>query len=63
MTMQAKQTSTAAHSATHPSPSRLQRFGDYMQDPLGSIVTASAAVIGSFGFVLSGMWFISLTVS
>ena len=61
--MSKQQHSAATHSSGATKPSLMQRFGDYMQDPLGSIVTASAAVIGSFGFVLSGMWFISLTMS
>ncbi|MCB1843161.1 MAG: hypothetical protein KDI09_09390 [Halioglobus sp.] len=57
-------------STDHPSaqktdgkPSLMQRVGNYMQDPLGSIVTASAATIGSFGFVLSGIWFVNLAVN
>jgi hypothetical protein len=48
---------------TDGKPSLMQRFGDYMQDPLGSIVTATAATIGSFGFVLSGIWFVNLAVN
>lgn len=39
------------------------RMGQWLQDPLGSIVIASAATIGSFGIVLSGMWLISLAVA
>lgn len=39
------------------------RVGQWLQDPLGSVVAASAATIGSFGFVLSGMWFISLAIN
>jgi len=34
-----------------------------MQDPLGSIVTATAATLGSFGFVLSGIWLVNLAVN
>ena len=39
------------------------RLGQWVQEPLGSIIAASAATIGSFGVVLSGMWLISLAVN
>ena len=32
----------------------------WLQDPMGQVVASSVAVIGSFGFVLSGKWFIQL---
>ena len=38
-------------------------FIQWLQDPMGSIVASSVAVIGSFGFVLSGTWFIHLALS
>jgi hypothetical protein len=34
------------------------RLGQWIQDPMGSIIAASAASIGAFGFVLSGTWLI-----
>lgn len=40
--------------------SALSRF---LQDPLGSIIAASAAAIGSLGVVLSGIWFINLAMT
>jgi len=39
------------------------RLGQWLQKPLGSIIVATAATIGSFGLVLSGMWLISLAVN
>ncbi len=39
------------------------RFIEWVQDPLGSIVAASVATIGSLGFVLSGIWFVNLAVN
>jgi hypothetical protein len=39
------------------------RFGQWIQDPMGSVIAASAATIGSFGLVISGMWLISLAVN
>jgi hypothetical protein len=38
-------------------------FIQWLQDPMGSIVASSVAVIGSFGFVLSGTWFIQLALN
>tara|TARA_R110002049_G_scaffold76285_4_gene196164 strand:+ start:142 stop:330 length:189 start_codon:yes stop_codon:yes gene_type:complete len=49
--------------AENAKPSLIERLGKYMQEPLGSIVTATAATIGSFGFVLSGIWFVNLAVN
>ena len=40
-----------------------QKFVEWVQDPLGSIIVASFATIGSFGIVLSGTWFIHLAVN
>jgi len=39
------------------------RLGQWLQDPMGSIIAASAATIGAFGFVLSGTWLISLALN
>lgn len=38
-------------------------FVKWIQDPMGSIVASSVAVIGSFGVVLSGTWFIQLALN
>jgi hypothetical protein len=40
-----------------------QRFVAWLQDPLGSIIAASVASIGSLGVVLSGIWFVNLALS
>ena len=40
-----------------------QRFVEWLQDPLGSIIAASVASIGSLGVVLSGIWFVNLALS
>lgn len=40
-----------------------QRFVQWLQDPLGSIIAASVASIGSLGVVLSGIWFVNLALS
>ena len=39
------------------------RFVQWVQDPLGSIVAASVATIGSLGFVLSGIWMVNLALN
>ena len=39
------------------------RFGQWIQDPMGSVIAASAATIGAFGFVLFGTWSISLALT
>jgi hypothetical protein len=38
-------------------------FVKWIQDPMGQIIASSVAVIGSFGIVLSGSWFIHLALS
>jgi len=38
-------------------------FGQWLQDPLGSIIAASIAAMGSLGVVLSGSWFIHLALN
>ena len=42
---------------------RSQGFVQWLQDPLGSIIASSVAVIGSFGLVISGSWFIHLALN
>jgi hypothetical protein len=42
---------------------RTNGFIQWIQDPLGSIIASSVAVIGSFGFVLSGTWFIHVALN
>lgn len=34
----------------------------WLEDPLGSIIAASAATIGSFGVVLGGIWAINVAL-
>lgn len=43
--------------------SRTERFSQWIQDPLGSVIAASVATIGSFGVVLSGMWAINVALN
>lgn len=43
--------------------SRGERFGEWIQDPMGGVIAASVATIGSFGVVLSGMWAINLALN
>tara|TARA_R110002110_G_scaffold413729_1_gene641629 strand:+ start:118836 stop:119012 length:177 start_codon:yes stop_codon:yes gene_type:complete len=44
-------------------PTLMHRVGEFLQDPLGSVVAASAAAIGAFGFVISGTWFIQMALN
>jgi len=46
----------------HKTKSPDGKFSRLLQDPLGSVVAASAATIGSFGVVIGGIWAISLAV-
>ena len=39
------------------------KLGNWVQDPLGSIIAASVAAMGSLGVVLSGAWFIQLALN
>ena len=41
----------------------LQRFGQWVQEPMGSVIAASVATMSSLGMVLSGMWFISVVMN
>jgi hypothetical protein len=43
--------------------SRSARLGEWLQDPMGGVIAASVATIGSFGVVLSGMWAINLALN
>ena len=40
-----------------------QRLLEWIEEPLGQIVTASVATIGSFGVVMSGIWFVNTLVN
>ena len=40
-----------------------QRLLEWVEEPLGQIVAASVATIGSFGVVLSGIWFVNTLVN
>ena len=40
-----------------------QRLLEWVEQPLGQIVAASVATIGSFGVVLSGIWFVNTLVN
>jgi hypothetical protein len=52
-----------AHRDVKIKPSRGQRFTTWIQEPFGSVMFASVATISSFGFVLSGMWAIQVTLN
>ncbi len=40
-----------------------QRFADWIHDPMGGVIAASVATIGSFGIVLSGSWLIHMVIN
>lgn len=40
-----------------------QRFAEWIQDPMGGVIAASVATIGSLGVVLSGSWFIHMLIN
>ena len=46
--------------AVSPEPNA---FVKWVQDPMGQVIASSVAVIGSFGIVLSGSWFIHLALN
>jgi|TARA_R100000005_G_scaffold94552_2_gene72947 hypothetical protein len=52
-----------AHHDVKTTPSRGQRFTTWIQEPFGSVMFASVATISTFGFVLSGMWAIQVTLN
>ena len=39
------------------------RFAAWIQEPMGGVIAASVATIGSLGVVLSGSWFIHLFIN
>jgi hypothetical protein len=40
-----------------------QHFGQWLDDPMGGVIAASVATIGSFGVVLSGIWAINVALN
>ena len=40
-----------------------QRIALWLEDPLGQVVAASVATIGSLGVVLSGIWLVNIAVN
>lgn len=38
------------------------RFLAWLEDPMGGVIAASVATIGSFGIVVGGIWAINLAV-
>lgn len=60
--MSSHQTSISSASAT-TSASRLQRFGQWVQDPMNSAIAASLVTCSTLGFVLSTMWVIDKALS
>ena len=47
----------------NPETTTAQRLGEWIQDPVGSIIAASITAMGSLGVVMSGIWFVNLAVS
>lgn len=52
---------TTGSSANHSS--RAYRLGQWIQDPMVSVIAASAATIGAFGIVIAGSWLIHLALN
>lgn len=61
--MNIQQATTVQDTVLTKAPSMRSAFGQWLQEPLGSIVAASVATIGSLGLVLSGIWAIQLTLN
>jgi len=40
-----------------------QRFAEWIHDPMGGVIAASMATIGSLGIVLSGSWLIHMVIN
>jgi hypothetical protein len=40
-----------------------QRLARWLEDPMGQVVAATVATIGSLGLVLSGIWLVNLAVN
>lgn len=51
---------TAAQLAEKPLS---HRFAEWIQDPMGGVIAASVATMGSLGIVLSGSWFIHMVIN
>ena len=48
----------------NPAPeTRGERFVRWLEDPLVSVVAASATTIGSLGIVVSGIWVVNLAIN
>ena len=60
--MKEQQEQTIHAKAGTPEPAR-QTFSEWIEDPLGSVIAASVATIGSFGVVISGMWAINVALN
>ncbi|GAB5450930.1 MAG: hypothetical protein Hals2KO_12580 [Halioglobus sp.] len=52
-----------AHTQSTGKTTTRERFVAWIKEPMGSVIAASAATIGSFGIVLGGTWAISLAVN
>lgn len=39
------------------------RFADWIQEPMGGVIAASIATMGSLGVVLSGSWLIHVAIN
>lgn len=57
------QTPTDRPQTTTVAQPRTRGLVQWLLDPMGSIIASSVAVIGSFGIVLSGTWFIHLALN
>jgi hypothetical protein len=40
-----------------------QRIVNWLEDPMGQVVAATVATVGSFGMVLSGIWLVNIAVN
>lgn len=60
-----KHTEAGQQASTHTSGKRTfkQSASHWLQDPMRSVVVASATCMSSLGIVLGGSWFISLALS
>ena len=61
--MSKAQNTAQATAVAIPQKSSGQRLLAWVEEPLGQIVAASVATIGSFGVVLSGIWFVNTIVN
>lgn len=39
------------------------RFAEWIQDPMGGVIAASVATMGSLGVVMSGSWLIHVIIN